>query len=346
MSADVLVVTALQLERRAVRAHLSNVEVETTTGLAADLGTFSVGSAREYTVAVVETGAGNVAAATFTARAEEAFRPQIVAMIGVAGGLKDVTVGDVVASSKVYWIEGGKQGEELLPRPDFAPVSPSLLQLARAVAADSRWIARAEKHTGGAWRSGGRAPAAFVAPIVSVEKVLASQRSDVASLIREICGDALAADMEDFGTLRGAASAERSRPIAIRGVSDLLAAKADADAAGSQPLAAANAAAFLFELLAVNAQPGTQSAVIATSQDLAALGAELYPQGPQQNGLWERAGGDASRLQAATTGQASWWHASVLVSQGGGGNDITVRSLLRVMLDDFPSNPRLRGFVR
>src|SRR5205823_4205691 len=125
----------------AVREHLEAVEFERESGLATDLGRFKT-QERDIAVAVLQTGAGNVAAAVQTSRAEEFFRPSLVLMTGIAGGLKDVEVGDVVASEKVYWIEGGKDAEDWLPRLDAAPVSDSLRQLARAIAARDDWRAR------------------------------------------------------------------------------------------------------------------------------------------------------------------------------------------------------------
>jgi len=337
---DVLVVTALQLERRAVRDHLHDVRVDNVTGLAADVGSFGSNGQR---VAVIETGAGNVDAAVLTARAEDAFRPAIVAMLGVAGGLKDVTVGDVVASSKVYWFEGGKQERALHLRPDFASVSPGLVQLARAVVADDAWRARG-KGSGAGWPAASPPPSALVAPIVVGEKVLADRGSDVVALIRASYGDAVAVDMEDFGTMRGGRSTERARVIAIRGISDLVDGKAAADAGGSQPLAAANAAAFLFEMLAwwsVEDGRGTRRGGDCRD-NLAAVGRELYPEGPQQHGLWERAGGDLSLLLSSGPGASRWWHAAGLLYRGGGGQGITTNSLVAAMADDYPGNDRLR----
>lgn len=333
--ADVLVITALKLERRAVCAHLSDVAVETTSGLAAGLGRFQT-NGRSVSVAVIETGAGNVDAAVLTARAEESFRPKIIAMTGVAGALKDLGIGDVVASSKVYWLEAGKQNPDFSPRPDQAPVSSSLVQLARAVAADGRWMARVTG--GGSWPDNDREPEAVAAPIVAGEKVVADRRAEVAELARRLCSDALAVDMEDFGTLRGGRSTERARVISIRGISDLVDGKAAADAQGSQPLAAANAAAFLFELVALDAS----AAPPAIAPDaLAAIGVELYPEGPQQHSLWRRAGGDESRLQPSGPGFARWWHAAVLLDQGGGGAAITTTVLVQTMSQDFPHNDAL-----
>lgn len=335
---DVLIVTALQLERHAIRAHLRDVRIEGDSGLFADRGWFSAGTAN-LDIAVIETGAGNVDAAVLTSRAEELLRPKVIVMAGVAGGLKDVAIGDVVASSKVYWLESGKQSETFQPRPAFAPVSNSLVQLARAVATEQLWRERI-KDPGGSWSPAGRAPDAIVAPIVAGEKVLADRRPEVARLAREFYGDALLVDMEDFGTLRGGHSTERARVVAVRGTSDLVEDKQEADTAGSQPLAAANAAAFVFELLTVDA---TASATVNVSPAaLAELGAQLYPRGPEEHGLWARAGGDESRLQLSGPGFARWWRAAVLLDQGGGGAAISLRSLVAVMLADYPNNDALR----
>lgn len=86
--------------------------------------------------------------------------------------------------------------------------------------------------------------------------------------------------MEDFGTLRGGAAMERTKVSAIRGISDLVDGKEGADAAGSQPLAAANAAAFTFEMLAIasTTKPGAEAAQV-DRRAILVLGAELYSQG-------------------------------------------------------------------
>lgn len=218
----VLIVTALQLERVAVRADLRDLEVVEAGGIYADIGVFDA-APRPTRVAVIETGAGNVAAAVLTARAEDELRPERIFMVGVAGGLKDVAVGDVVASSKVYWLEGAKHEQTVKPRPEVAPISNSLVQLARAVAADGTWIAR---RRGGDAEWEQRPPQSLVAPLVAGEKVLADRGSDSVALIRAAYSDAVAVDMEDFGTLRGGEATERAKTIAVRGISDLVEGKA------------------------------------------------------------------------------------------------------------------------
>lgn len=342
---NVLVVTALKLERLAVREHLTDVETETSSGLAADIGT-SVSSPGQR-VAIIETGPGNVNAGILTAKAEDAFRPEYVVMFGIAGGVKDVAIGDVVASSKIYWVEGGKAASTLKTRPDFAAVSPSVLQLARAVSADNAWMGRA-KTSAGAWPGTGRDPESFVGPIVVGEKVVVDERAEVAQIISQTFSDAIAVDMEDFGALRGGAVSERAKTIAIRGISDLMAHKADADAGGSQPLAAANCAAFLFDLLdrfASSTMVAAAEAIAPPTTDrisrFVSLARQLYPGGPEQDALWERAGGDPSRLDREGAGATRWWHAIQLLENGGGGN-ITVETLLTQMRSDYAKNDDLK----
>lgn len=343
---NVLVVTALKLERLAVREHLADVETETSSGLAADIGT-SVSSPGQR-IAIIETGPGNVNAGILTAKAEETFSPEYIVMFGIAGGVKDVAIGDVVASSKVYWVEGGKAADRLKPRPDFAAVSPSVLQLARAVSADNAWMARA-KSNGGTWSGTGREPESFVGPIVVGEKVVIDERAEVARIISQAFSDAIAVDMEDFGALRGGAANERAKVIAIRGISDLMAHKADADAGGAQPLAAANGAAFLFDLLdrlASSTMVAAAEAIAPPPTDrinqFVSVARKLYPGGPEQDAIWERAGGDPSRLNREGAGATRWWHAMQLLENGGGGN-ITVDALLTHMRSDYTNNDELNS---
>lgn len=330
---DALVVTALQLERIAVRQHLVDLTAVRAGGIVADMGRFVAGSTN-LRIAVIETGAGNVHAALAVQKIETRLRPSQVIMTGVAGGLKDVAIGDVVASSKVYWIEGGKEAPQVRPRPDQAPVSPSLVQLARAVAADGRWLTRAATTGGGEWSHTGRRPAAVIGPVAVGERVLGDQSGRTVELIRDSYGDALTVDMEDFGALRAAAAGERTHGLAVRGVSDLLCDKAHTDATGAQPLAAANAAAFVFELLALNADLSAVGSS-ATPAELLDLATELYPRGPLQNAVWERAGGDISRLELSGSGRTTWWHAVRLLERGGGG-DLEPCDLLRVFVEDHP----------
>jgi nucleoside phosphorylase len=326
-SVDVLIVTALKLERLAARSHLEEVEVDRESGLATDLGRFTSNSC-DVSVAVVQTGAGNVGAAVQTSRAEAFFRPALILMTGIAGGVKDVTIGDVVASEKVYWIEGGKDAQEWHPRIDVAPVSDSLRQIARAIAADDAWRTRVQGDSG---------PRAFVAPIAAGEKVLANRRSDLVQRIRRDASDAVCIDMEDYGTVRAGAATERARTLAIRGISDLLDNKGEVEKEGSQDTAADNAAAFTFELIA-HAFADRSPAL--TQGELTTVLAAVYPQGPQERAIWERAGGDIASLEFQGNGYERWWRALGLIQNGGGPR---LLSLLETATEEFPHNAALRA---
>ncbi len=79
----------------------------------------------------------------------------------------------------------------------------------------------------------------------------------------------------------------------------------------------------------------TDEVAYAALRELALL---LYPQGPEQNDLWERAGGKNSKLNNHQTREESWYHALHLLQYGGGGRDISVKSLLKEMHSDFQQN--------
>ncbi|KGS74797.1 caspase domain protein [Burkholderia pseudomallei MSHR7500] len=68
---------------------------------------------------------------------------------------------------------------------------------------------------------------------------------------------------------------------------------------------------------------------------------ELYPFGPRDQEVWSRAGGDLSRLQYHSTGQAAWHAALRTLKQGGGGKSINFSSLLQIAKEDFSNHPQL-----
>ena len=335
---DVLIVTAIQIERHAVREHLHSLGVMKIDPAVLDVGQFVERDLR-LRVAILEVGPGNIDASVLTTITTLELQPAITMMVGVAGAVKDLALGDVVASSKIYWAEPGKSLEgEVLTRPDFGPVSESLVQAARRVAADNEWQERISPRT-----PQPRRPAAIVAPIVVGERVVASTNSDDAKRITQNFGDAVAVAMEDIGVARASAIAGAGEMIAIRSASDLLDGKADADATGTQPVAAASAAAFAFELLASSLPVHLFPSRPETSQGFHKEAAALYPTGPTERGIWERAGGDLAAIMLGGTGRSMWWAALRELDQGGGGPSITMASLIAEMRHDYPNNEMLRS---
>jgi len=73
---------------------------------------------------------------------------------------------------------------------------------------------------------------------------------------------------------------------------------------------------------------------------LQSLMAELYPGGPEDQSIWERAGGDLSRLTLTGSGYAKWFSALKVLRLGGGGA-ISRFSLLQAAQEEFPHHPGL-----
>jgi parallel beta-helix repeat protein len=237
-----VILTALPVEYQAVRAHLSEVREQIhEQGTVYEEGVFS--GEQEWDVSLVEIGAGNVTTAAEAERAMQHFHPRVLLFVGVAGGLKDARVGDVVIATKVYGYESGKAGSEFSPRPAVLTPSYRLEQRARAEARKKDWLTRA------AIQLGDLKPRAMLGPIAAGEKVVASRASEISQFIQQNYGDSLAIEMEGHGLLEAASLNERVEALVVRGISDLLDKKDHSDAAGSQETAAALAAAFAFELL-------------------------------------------------------------------------------------------------
>ncbi len=334
---DALIVTAIQLERRAIREHLHSLDVMRIGPAVLDIGQF-VEQDMRLRIAILEVGPGNIDASVLTTITTVELQPAMTMMVGVAGAVKDLAVGDVVASSKIYWAEPGKSLEtEVLTRPEFGQVSECLVQAARRVAADDRWQERISDNT-----TYPRRPTAIVAPIIAGERVVASTNSDDAKRIRKNFGDAVAVAMEDIGVARASAIAGAGEMIAIRSASDLLDRKSETDATGAQRVAAANAAAFAFELIASNLPVHLFPSRPETSQDFYKEAAALYPAGLTEKGIWERAGGQLATITLGGTGRSMWWAALRELDRGGGGPSITMASLIAAMLDDYPNSEMLR----
>ncbi len=201
-------------------------------------------------VSFAEIGPGNPGAAAEAERAIAYFAPEVVLFLGVAGGIKGVSIGDVVVATKVYGYERGKVEGDFRSRPVVFNSSYDLEQRARAEAKREDWVTRINKSLASTFR-------VFVAPIAAGEKVISSKTSDVFMFISEHFGDALAVEMEGVGFLDAAHANQQVRALVIRGISDLIDNKEKSDAQGSQELAALNAAAFAFEVVAKYSSRGS-----------------------------------------------------------------------------------------
>lgn len=240
---DVSVLTAIEVEYLAVRKFLKEItEVMHPEGTIYERGIFTCGGVT-LTVGIAQVGAGNDKAAVETERMVSFFKPATVMFVGVAGGLKDVGIGDVVAASKVYGYERGKAAEEFLTRPEVLLSSYPLVQRAQAEARSGDWRKILQVKSKDESR-------AFLGPIAAGEKIVASTRSSIFSFLRKRYNDALAVEMEGHGFLQAAYANTSVRSIVVRGISDLIDKKSESDSKGSQETAARNAAAFGLYVLA------------------------------------------------------------------------------------------------
>jgi hypothetical protein len=95
-----------------------------------------------------------------------------------------------------------------------------------------------------------RKPQVLLGPIAAGEQVLVSKESETYRLVRANYGDALAVEMEGYGFLKATHAYSNLEALVVRGISDPLEGKTEADESGSQEMASQHAAAFAFEVLA------------------------------------------------------------------------------------------------
>jgi len=250
---EVIILTALAIEYQAVINHLREPqEIIHAQGTIYHRGSFVNEQQSTWHVAVAEIGMHGHRAAVETERAIAFFHPDYAFFIGVAGGLKDVQIGDIVVATKIYGYEAGKSSQSFEPRPELWRANHALEQRARAEAREVDWLLRLGVVCPDP------PPRVFVAPIVAGEKVAASQRSPLLSFLRSAYSDALAVEMEGHGFSQAVHANQSVRGLVIRGISDLIEQKAEADASGSQQTAAGHAAAFAFQILAKLGLPPEQ----------------------------------------------------------------------------------------
>jgi nucleoside phosphorylase len=221
---DVLIITALSVERDAVLQHLSGPEKIQFDG---EPGTYhksslsASASDTPYSVVVTMLNQmGNVAASAHAAQAIRQFNPNYVLMVGIAGGIKGkVGFGDIVVSEQICYYEQSKEtpsGSEL--RPQVYPSDPVLLDRAKNYE-NNNWhnLIKANRPDGS---SSQVLPKVHFCPFAVGEKVVADEERANA-LRSHLHSKLLAIEMESFGVAFAAAqAANRPRFLAIRGISD------------------------------------------------------------------------------------------------------------------------------
>jgi nucleoside phosphorylase len=254
--AKVVILTALGAEHQAIEAHLEpfgkatrlQEEVHPTSRTIYTQGQFKAANCIWH-VSIAQIDMGNASAAAEATRAIEHFKPRVILFVGVAGGIKDVSIGDVVAAPIVYSYECGKVFEDRTsPRPKLGEADYDLKQRAQAEARKDDWRSRIRPGLSPTER----VPSIYVKPIAAGEKVITSRKSPVYEYLREYYDDAIAVEMEGFGFLKATQQSKTVSAMVIRGISDLLEDKNDELGEPErirQDRAARHASAFAFTLL-------------------------------------------------------------------------------------------------
>nr|WP_264569901.1 hypothetical protein [Sphingobium sp. B2D3D] len=245
------------LEMEAVQSHIDYLgSVSGEDGAVYECGVFS-DLGQDWLVVVTETGEGTHAALSAVSYAHRAFAPfEVMILVGVGGSRKEeAPIGSVVASDHVYMpysAKYGAKGRSSRPR-SFQPDS-RLIGIAKKVRRERKgWPNRIRDPLECVLPARDAYPVDYppiglVKPIASIEAVLDDPTSELEALIAEDYGDTYVVEMEGYGAVY-AASRERTPSIVVRGVSDMTQGKSPEDDALRQPIAAAHAAAFAFEML-------------------------------------------------------------------------------------------------
>lgn len=265
---DVLVLCAIPVEWQALQSLVSNPSEDAILSDPCLVGTIQVGG-RDISIALVETGPGTTAASLATLAAVQQMSPTLVVYAGIAGGVKDASIGDVTIASKVYYYESGKSVDgRFLPRPEVHATPHRLVGIARDIAHHDRTDFRV-----------------LVGAIASGEKVIADAQSSEAGLLKESYSDTLSVEMEGAGFMAACNRSSLTSYVLVRAVSDLLDGKGDADAAGSQERASRNLTVVVREVV-FRYFEDTSSAQLASKDAPAASWHEIGIPRPTHNELY------------------------------------------------------------
>lgn len=245
---QVVILTPIAVECRAVGKHLDHLKQEMIGGRLYATGFFK-GRHHHYEVVLQETGSKNATLALAAENAIRRFQPAIILLVGIAGGVKDVRIGDVVVGTQAYGYESGKETDKgPVARPNVLPYSEVLIETARLVSRKDAWRQRTAASS--------RDAKVFFGPIASGDKVIASTASPLYKYLKRHYNDTLALEMESIGFAQAVNPHRQVHALNIRAVSDLLDHKSDGDEAARQEMAADKAAGFVMELLyELNASP-------------------------------------------------------------------------------------------
>ena len=241
--------TAIPVETEAILAQLEYFNSQLIGDSVAYIGTLKETFA-PCRVTVIELGPGNIETALEAGRIRGDGSADILLFVGIAGALKDLALGDVVAAHEVVWLHRAKlANNQLQYRPQVHPCTRELVQVARYTASRSVWQGRLEIPVT-------EPPKALVGQILSGEQLI--KDANYKRILGNHYSDAVAVENEGYGLAR--AGTASLKVLVIRGASDHAdETKSDSNQAAAARSAAAFAAQALSDYLVLheNAKPAT-----------------------------------------------------------------------------------------
>jgi nucleoside phosphorylase len=174
-------------------------------------------------VLAMSPGFGTNAAVVVTKNTLQAFDPRCVLVVGIAGGLGDLGLGDVVVADRICAYEYGKIGSEFHPRDDLdSPTDASIFSAAKTLAArHPNWFSE----LGHPDETQHRSPRIVVGHVASGDKVVDDPTSEFFASVIHSRPNVLAIEMEGAGAataVQDVRDMQRGATFGmIRGISDL-----------------------------------------------------------------------------------------------------------------------------
>lgn len=182
-------------------------------------GTLQLNGAGRRIVCAHPSQMGPVAATQAAEAILREFKPRVLLMTGICGGISgDVRIGDVVVAEKSWDWQAGKWTHEgtLLSAPDHKEASAELVAMART--AETSLPAIYQEFSG---NRPSHQPKLIVGPMVTGSSVVAS--TDIQNVFRDQHRKMVAVDMECYGLYYAAAisSSRQTKVLCIKAISDL-----------------------------------------------------------------------------------------------------------------------------
>jgi nucleoside phosphorylase len=225
---DIAVITILREEYAAVLGLLSRRRPIVGTDTFPNAHSWEYGEIdsprhqKAYTVVLAQSArAGTNAAAVTTKNTLLAFRPRYILVVGIAGGLREADLGDVVVADRICGYEYGKVDQGFRPRPDHDyPADMPIVSAAGTFAdREPNWHLEVEDSLRGL------RPRILVGPVASGDKVVDDRSDAFFAEVLKSRPKLIAVEMEGAGVAAAIQDArELNQPVGfgmIRGISDI-----------------------------------------------------------------------------------------------------------------------------